>query len=130
MSARRPVQAPAPAAAALATAAPGTYDVTAFRAALDAHAATTAALSTQGYFDVSDRSIEVAAAERAGHAADIAALFEMIHPNSHPHPDATEEEIDAWYDNVVSGAKKAVEATEKLGKDGYQKVKENVKPPL
>jgi hypothetical protein len=130
MSTRRPPQAHVAKAAALSRVAPGTYDVSAFRAALDAHATATAALSTKGYFDVSDRSIEVAEAERAGHAADIEALFEMIHPDFHPHPDATEEEIDAWYDSVVSGAKKAYSATKKLGKDGYQKVKENVKPPL
>jgi len=133
MSFRRPAQdKPATYAAAAAGQpinASEALNVANLRAALNAHAATTATLSTQGYFDVSDRATQVAAAERAGHESDIAALFEMIHPDFHPHPDATEEEIDAWYDSVVSGAKKAYSATKKLAKDGMQKVKENTKMP-
>lgn len=130
MSCRRPTpEAKATAALGQPLSVSESLDVANFRAALDSHAASTAALSVQGYYDVSDMAAATAAVEREAHAADIAALFEMIHPDFHPHPDASEEEIDAWYDSIVSGAKKAYSATKKLAQDGIQKVKENASMP-
>jgi hypothetical protein len=132
MSSRRPpaerVQAAAAVGQPLSQA--EALDVHNLRAALNAHASNTAALSVQGYYDVSDYSKAVS--RHSQEDADVAALvgvLEMIHPEFHPDPEWSDDEISGWLSDLSGKLKKGLDSAKKLSKDGYKKFRDNTKGP-
>ena len=131
MSCRRPEHAPPSYAAAAALGKPlnkqEAIDVANLRAALDAHASNTAALSVQGYFDVSDRSQSMRVARDDADVDALVGALDMIHTEFHPDPQWSDEEIADWLSDLSGKLKKGFDAAKKMTKDGYRKFRDNTK---
>lgn len=133
MSCRRPAQQGNAAPPAVASGQPlsvsESLDVANLRAALNAHAAQTASLSIQGYYDVSDNGFAARAAQDDADVAALVGVLDMIHPEFHPSPEWTDEEIAGWLSDLGGKLKKGFDAAKKMSKDAYKKFKDNTAQP-
>ena len=100
-------------------------DVQNLRAALDAHASQTAALSAAGYYDVSDHR---PATVEANLSRD---LDVDMHPAMLPpeYERMSAGDIDAWYDGIVKAAKKGAAAAKEAVQKGVKMAKDNSTAP-
>jgi hypothetical protein len=119
----------AAAAKAMPLSQPESLDVANLRAALNAHAANTAALSVSGYYDVSDHSDAQRIAKDDADVSALVGMLEMIHPDYHPNLDMSDEEISGWLSDLGGKLKKGLDSAKKMTKDGYKKFRDNTKGP-
>jgi hypothetical protein len=129
MSCRRPANMPqaVPANTGAPMSQQESLDVRNLRAALDAHASTTAALSMQGHYELSDGGYASRVAKDDADVAALIGVLDMIHPEHHPDPEWSDDEISGWLSDLGGKLNRGLKDAQKLGKGGLKKFRDNTK---